>query len=79
MSGDLSGMSLGELRMRRMLGKVLIRGLKGSDDERAPAAIKRLREQMGELTAEIQRRLYPEGPPAQVIGLKTVNLRARRM
>ena len=80
MSGKLAGMSLVDLLTRRALGRLIIRQLMGAwaKDERAPVRLVEYRAQVRELTAEIQRRRYPEGAPAQVIGLKSQSLSARR-
>lgn len=80
MSGKLGEMRLSELRWRRRMGRALICKCEGewADDARAQAAIERLRGQMAELTEEIQRRLYPEGPPDQTIGLARQSLGVRR-
>jgi len=80
MSGDLSTMSMRSLLMRRRLGRALIEKCQTdwADDDRTPAAIERLREQIRQLTAEVQRRRYPEGPPDQTIELDNLSLKARR-
>ena len=80
MSGDLAGVPLNELLIRRTLGKLILKQLRGpwADDPRAAGALIKFQGEMQEITAEIQRRRYPDGPPAQTIGLKTQSLTARR-
>ena len=69
----MSDRSLSELNMRRKICQVVIRTIDQMEDEpRKATAMKRYREQLATLDAEIKE--ITGTPPPVVVGLKTVNL-----
>lgn len=73
-------MTVQELRSRRVLCNWIIGLLRGpwSDDPRAEKALERYRDERSKIVSAV-RKIKGIDPPAQQVGLKTLNLSARRM
>jgi len=74
----LEGQTIEELRVRVMVASRLIKMLQQDDDPRAEGAIEVLREQQRKINEVLVRKIREE-PEAVVVGLKAVELRARRL
>lgn len=75
---ELASLSAAELAVRMALGRVALRELAGEDDPRAPEAVARVEAQMAVLQAEVERRNGQDQPAPVVVGLRTLDARARR-
>lgn len=66
-----------ELHKKLFLGEFIIGQIEHDPDPRAPAAVERLKSEMKQIEEELQKR-FEGKPEPQVVGLKSVALRAFR-
>lgn len=83
---DLSGMTMGALRLRQMLGRLVVKKLcaEWRDEEGAAEALEKYKAQTMRITQEIRRRIRAEReaaggelPPTQTVRMKPATLGAQ--